>query len=335
MSPLSFRSAVAAFSLWPMTALAEPVELKFSFFTSDRSEIYHASIKPLVDGVNGDARGLARIKVYFSGAINGIQSLDPQIVSDGIADLALIVPGRTPSRFPNSAILEMPGLFRNAHEAALTFTHLINNQALAGYEDFIVLAAFVSAAESIHSRKPINSLADLKGLTVRVNNATEADVLQKLGAIPVLMAINQTTEAVSRGTIQAATLPPSMLFEFGVGRVTRYHYLMEFGGVPNALIMNRKKFEALPRPVQTVIRKFSGEWLSEHSLAHFDAIDRRVLERLKSDPKRVVTSPTATDAAVIQAVFQTTIDEFARSSSANRDLLARVKTQIATLRRGE
>src|SRR5581483_4486981 len=294
-----------------------------------------ASIKPLVDGVNAEGKGIVQIKVYFSGAINSVQSLEPQLVSDGIADLALIVPGRTPNRFPDSSILEMPGLFRDSREASLTFMRLAQSGMLAGYEDVIVLGAFVSASESIHSRKPINTLADLKGLTVRVNNPTEAEVLQKFGAVPVLLAINQTTEAVSSGVIQAATLPPSMLFEFGVGRVTRHHYMMPLGGAPNALIMNRKKFEALPRQAQAVIRRFSGEWLSDYSARYFGAIDDSVLGKLKSDPKRVVTNPSDADAAAIHQVFAAVLEEYARSSDRSRNLLARVKHEIASLRRGE
>lgn len=59
-----------------------------------------------------------------------------------------------------------------------------------------------------------------------MNNPTEAEVLQRLGAIPVLLSINQTTAAVSDGTIDGATFPPSMLFEFGIGR----HALDRRGG---------------------------------------------------------------------------------------------------------
>ena len=77
----------------------------------------------------------------------------------------------------------------------------------------------------------------MQGLTIRVNNPTEASALQQLGAIPVLLAINQTTEALSRGTIDGATLPPSILSEFGVGRVTTHHFMIGLGGVPTALVM--------------------------------------------------------------------------------------------------
>ena len=84
---------VAALTLlWPIAAAADPIDLKLSFFTSDQSAIYQASIKPFVDAVNTAGKNLVHVTVYFSGAISPVQSKQPQLVSDGGADLALIVP---------------------------------------------------------------------------------------------------------------------------------------------------------------------------------------------------------------------------------------------------
>lgn len=338
MSHLNSRAATGILLLailLPRAAAADPINLKLSFFTSDRSQIYQTSIKPFVDAVNTAANRLVHIEVYFSGAISGVQSQQPQLVSDGTADLAVIVPGRTSDRFPDTSVLELPGLFRDAREGSRVFTQLVSSSALAGYDDFYVVGAFVSGPESIHSRRPIVSTADLKGLTIRVNNQTEADALQKFGALPVLLAINQTTEALSSGTVDGATVPPSMLFEFGVGRVTTHHFMIGLGGVATALVMNRKKFESLPQQAQSIIRKFSGVWLSSYSAEQEDALDRELLETLEADPRRVVAFPSPADAKVIQSAYASVIAEYAASSNHNRELLARVRDEIAKLRTTE
>jgi TRAP-type C4-dicarboxylate transport system substrate-binding protein len=167
------------FLLAPAIAAAEPIELRFSFFTSDRSQIYQNSVKPFVDAVNSDGGHLLHIEVYFSGAISSDLHELPGLVAEGKADMAFIVPGRTPERFTDTAVMQLPGLFRNAHEADAVYTQLIGKGMLAGYEDFRVLGAFVSGAENIHSSKPIESLKDLRGLRIRVNNLIEGDVLQR------------------------------------------------------------------------------------------------------------------------------------------------------------
>ncbi|HET7191527.1 MAG TPA: TRAP transporter substrate-binding protein DctP, partial [Pseudolabrys sp.] len=275
------------------------------------------------------------IEVYFSGAISGVQSQQPQLVSDGTADLAIIVPGQLPERFHDNAVMELPGLYRNGREASQVFNRLIDANALEGYDDYVVIAAFVSGPENIHSRKPINSVDDLKGLVVRANNKIESEVLAKLGAIPVLLAINNTTEAISRGNIDAATFPPSMLFEFGIGRVTSNHFMLALGGAPTALVMNRKKFESLPDRAQQIIRRYSGDWLSDRSAEGLGALDITVDRDLIADQRRIVVTPSRSDLEVSQAAFDAVVNGWIASDPRNRDLLTKVRTELLQLRSKE
>jgi TRAP-type C4-dicarboxylate transport system substrate-binding protein len=99
------RIAAAVLILSPAIAAAEPIKLKLSFYTSDRSNIYQNSIKPFVEAVNDEGRGLIEIEVYFGGTINKVQANEPQLITDGIADIALITIGRSPNMFPDSTVI--------------------------------------------------------------------------------------------------------------------------------------------------------------------------------------------------------------------------------------
>jgi TRAP-type C4-dicarboxylate transport system substrate-binding protein len=327
-----FIAAFIASVAGPRLADAEPIKLKFSFFTSDRSSIYQNTVRPFVDAVNADGKGLIEIEMYFSGAISKVQAMQPQLVDDDTADFALIVPGQSPERFGDTAVMELPGVYRDSREASLVYTRLIEAGTLKGYNDYHVVGAFVSAGESIHSRKPITSNEGLKGLTIRTNNDTEAAALEKLGAIPVILPINQTTEAISRDKIDGAAFPPSMLFEFGVGRVTSNHYLIRLGGAPTALVMNRGKFESLPPQAQTIIRKYGGSWLAERYANDMNALDKLTLDQLKSDPRRTVTAMSPSDLDITQQVFAGVVADWAATSPHHRELLALVKAEIEQVR---
>lgn len=326
------RLSAFVLAFLPVVAAAEPITLKLSFFTSDRSAIYQCQIKPFVDAVNADGSGLLQIKVYFSGAISPVQFEQPHLVLEGVADLANVAPGYSPRQFPDTSVLELPGLFRNAREASLVSTHLVEAGALAGYKDFFVVGAFVSAGESIHSRKPIATLADLKGQTIRVNNEIEAATLRKLGAIPLLLPLNRTMDALSKGEIDGVTVPPSMLFEFGYGRLTSNHYLLQLGGAPVTLLMNRKKLMDLPPQAQEIIRKYSGAWMAERETTCLAAKDRATTARLRADARRHVTAPSAADLATARRVFASVVDEWARQSARHRKLLALVRAELSKLR---
>jgi TRAP-type C4-dicarboxylate transport system substrate-binding protein len=326
------RCALLSFALLPCAALADPIELKLALFSSDRSMTYLAAVKPFVDAVNSDGRGLVQIILYAGGVLGREIPQQPQTILDGKADIAFVVPGYTPDRFPDNSVVELPGLFSDTREATLVYTRLIALNALQGYEDFVVLGAYVTEPETIHSRLPIASIDDLKGRKIRVNNPSEAATLEKLGAIPVPMPINQVTDALSSGAIDAAAVPRTPLSDYGIKRVTTNHYFLSINGAPLALLMSRKKFETLPKPVQEVIHKYSGEWTAARFIEAYDRSDNRVMEQLKSDPKRKVIFPSASDLEVAHIAFKAVIEEWAAKGPHYQDILKLTEIEIAQLR---
>jgi TRAP-type C4-dicarboxylate transport system substrate-binding protein len=48
----------------PMSAVAQPVTLKLSFFASDAESNYAKAIKPWIDAVNADPSGAVKIEAY-------------------------------------------------------------------------------------------------------------------------------------------------------------------------------------------------------------------------------------------------------------------------------
>jgi TRAP-type C4-dicarboxylate transport system substrate-binding protein len=326
------RCALLAFALLPRPAAAEPIKLKLSYFTSDREVIYRTAVKPFVDSVNVAANGLIEIEVFTSGSLGKSYPAQAQLVLDGVADLAFVNPGLTLEQFPDDAVIELPGLFHDVREASLVYTRLVASGALRGYADFFVVGALGGGPQSIHVRPPIASLKDLQGKKVRASNRTEGAVLAALGMSAAVLPINETAEAISRGTVDGATAPAVILVEFGIARVVSYHYFMRLGFAPLMLLMNKKKFDGLPKAGQDIIRKFSGEWLAARFAETFEANNDLVMEQLKSDPRRTVIFPSQPDIDTAQATFRTVIKEWQAKDPHNRELLTVVETEITKLR---
>ena len=329
------RLIVLLLGLLPGLVAAQPVTLKLSYFSSDRSPIYASLVKPFVDAINSDPRGLVKIDVYLSGKLGSNLLQQPQVVSDGTADIALIVPGYTPTLFPNAAAIELPGLFHDALEASHVHSFLVSKHILSGYDNFFVIGAVAGEPASIHSRKRTASLADLKGQRLRVNNATLATAMAKLGAVPSLIPVNDTADAISSGKVDGALVQLAQVFDFGIGRLVSHHYLLPTGSAPLALVMNRKVFDSLPEAAKTLIRDHSGEWLVTRYAAISDAFGRRVLDQLKADPRRKVVEPTPQDLATAQRVFGVVVAQWAAESPRHRELLTLVRQELARLRSKE
>ena len=124
MSPLfpSFMTraccALIISALLPFPADAAPIKLKFSFFSSDREYAYESVVKPFVNAVNLEGKGIVEIELYPSGALGRSYAQQMQLVLSGDADIAWINPALTPEQFPDNSVIELPGLFRDANEAA-------------------------------------------------------------------------------------------------------------------------------------------------------------------------------------------------------------------------
>jgi TRAP-type C4-dicarboxylate transport system substrate-binding protein len=326
------RYVVLAVTLLPPAAVADPIKLKFSYYTSDREIIYRSAVKPFVDSVNAAANGLIQIEVFLSGALGKSFPGQAQLVLDGGADFAVISPGLSPDLFPDDAVIELPGLFRDLREASLVYTRIAASGALRGNEQFFVVLALAAGPQFIHTRPPIASLNDLRDKKIRATNRIEGAVLKALGMVPEVIPIIQTSEAIGRGTIDGATVSPIALVEYGIGRVASHHYFLQLGSVPLLLVMNKAKFDSLPAAAQDVIRKYSGEWLATRHAERVEADNNLTMDQLKPDPKRKVIFPSQPDLDTAQAAFKAVTEQWLEKSPRNRELFTSVQNEIVKVR---
>jgi TRAP-type C4-dicarboxylate transport system substrate-binding protein len=328
----------AFLSIWIVsfasTVIAEPIKLKFAYFSSDRTTTYLAAIKPFVDAVNAEAENRMEIEVGFSGVLGKNPALQLQMVLDGTADIAFVVPGYTPERFPDNVVVELPGLFHGIREATLVYSRLVARGALQGYDEIVVVGAFATEPESIHSRSGIARLEDLKGKRIRANNLAQAAALERLGAIPFQMPINQASSAISSNKLDGATVSPAPLIEFGISRVAAHHYLLGVGAAPLAVVMSRKKFDSLPEWARGIIHKFSGEWTAERFIATYGAENKSAIEHLRSDPERDIVMPSEADRERAKAAFGAVIENWLAHNPRNRELFTAAEDEILRIRSG-
>jgi TRAP-type C4-dicarboxylate transport system substrate-binding protein len=318
--------------LLSFAAAAEPIQLKLSFVGSEDIKIYQYGVKPFVDGVNREGTGLLKINVYPNGTLVKALAEQPQLVLDGVADIAYVVPGQTPYRFPDNALIELPGQFRDLREGTLAYSRLIAADALRGYQEFFVIGAYTSDPSIIHSRKPIDSLAALKGQKLRANNQIEAEALERLGAIPTVLPASQLANAVDTGAIDGVTMGPTAVFDYGVGSRAKNHYLLHGGAAPLLLVMSRRKFDGLPEAAQALIRKFSGERSAATWIESYGSSERHALDKIKSDPGRKVVEPSPSDLEAAQRVYRSLIEDWAAKSPHNRELLKTIEAALVTIR---
>jgi TRAP-type mannitol/chloroaromatic compound transport system substrate-binding protein len=130
-------------------------------------------------------------------------------------------------------------------------------------------------------RKEIKSLADLKGLKMRVSGLA-GQVMAKLGVVGQQIAGGEIYQALERGTIDAAEwVGPYDDEKIGIQKVAKYYYYPGWweGGPQLSTVVNLKEWEALPKAYKSIFESACAE-ANVHMLASYDAKNPEALKRL-------------------------------------------------------
>ena len=324
--------ALAALLVAASAAHADPVKLKLAMFSADTEMTWVKVIKPWADQVNEAGKGIVEIDEFPNGALGRALPEQPQMLLNGVADIAFVIPGVTPGRFPDNEVMDLPGLFRTSREATEAYTHLVARNLLTSFARYYVVGAMATPPFEIDTRPPVTSLATLAGKKIRVTNSSQGETIRRLGAVPLLLPVDQVAEAIGRGTIDGATEFPGPLLDFGIDRVTRSTYFMPVGVSSLTLLMSRARFDSLPKPAQDIIARYSGEWIAHQFVTSYGDYLDGLYTKLKAAPGRTVTDPSPADMATANAAFTSVADEWAKKAPGNPALLQAVRGDVASMR---
>jgi TRAP-type transport system periplasmic protein len=101
--------------------------------------------------------------------------------------------------------------------------------------------------------KPVRTMADMKGLEIRVPNAITADFMKALGASPVSMSTPDWITSLDKGTTDGGATTVGSMFDFQIAEKFKYATIFPMGCSVNFLIMNMDAWNKLSPDQQKVI----------------------------------------------------------------------------------
>jgi TRAP-type transport system periplasmic protein len=112
--------------------------------------------------------------------------------------------------------------------------------------------------QSLYSKKPVTSFADLKGTKMRAYNPATTRIAELVGAQPVTIQLAELPQALATGTVDnfltsSASGVDSKLYEHA-----KYFYDVNAWLPRNAVVVNLKAFEALDKPAQAAVLKVAA-----------------------------------------------------------------------------
>lgn len=180
--------------------------------------------------------------------------------------------------------LDLPLGYPNGITATRVANIMTRKYKPAELADVKVLYVHAHGPGILASKKPVNSLADLRGLKIRATGLS-AKIVESLGGTPVAMSQPETYEALSKGVVDATLCPIETLKGWKQGETIEYVVDSSSIGYTTAMfvVMNKEKWAKLPPDVQKVFEQASEEWIDRHGLAwdHADKEGREFVSQLK------------------------------------------------------
>jgi TRAP-type C4-dicarboxylate transport system substrate-binding protein len=162
--------------------------------------------------------------------------------------------------------------------------------------------------QGIYTKKPLNSAADLKGVKWRAYSPATARIAELVGAQPVTVQAAELSQALATGVVEAtmtsgATGVDSKLYEH-----LKYYYDTQAWLPKNAVIVNKKSFDALDKPTQDAVLK-AATAAEARGLAASQRVNTDTLAKLKANGMQVL-APSAALKADLKKVGDTMLKEW-------------------------
>ncbi len=257
--------------------------------------------------------GKVKVQTFPGGTLLPAKNIFDGVIS-GLADIGNFAMSYQPGRFPVSEAVDLPLGFTSSRVASLTLYDLIDKYQPKEFEKVKILTLFTCPPTNFMTRTPVKTLADLKGMELRVAG-TSAEIVKRLGGIPVAMPQSDTPEAIQKGVVKGMVSSMEILQDFKFAAYTPNATVANLNVVTFAVVMNKEKWNSLPADVKKTLdamRREQALWTGNY-------VDDHVTEALAWSKKNYnlqTFTLSAADEATVKTLVKPMIDEYAKRVTA-------------------
>ena len=164
-------------------------------------------------------------------------------------------------------------------------------------------------------RKEIKTVADLKGLKMRMGGGLFGEAMQKLGVVPQNMPGGDVYQALEKGTLDATEfVGPYDDEKLGFNKVAPFYYYPGWweGSLNLEFYVNQKALDGLSAENKAIVRAAAHE-AHVTTQARYDARNPGALKQLVAAKTKVVPFPQT----VLDASFKSTMELYADLDKSN------------------
>ena len=271
-----------------------------------------AAVKHMSELLAAKSGGKHKIKVFNKGALGSEKETIDQ-VKIGALELTRVNISPMNAICAKTQVPTMPFLFRSVEHMRKTLDGPVGEEILKGCEaqGFIGLAFYDSGARSIYGRKAVKTVADAKGMKIRVQQSDLwVALIGAMGANPTPMPIGEVYTGLKTGLIDAAENNIPSYDGFKHFEAVKYYSRTEHSMAPEMLLMSKIVWDKLPAAEQAMVRAAAKESVA-FQRKKWDEQEAKSLAVVKAGGAEIVEVDKAGFQAVmapVYAKFMTTPD---------------------------
>jgi TRAP-type transport system periplasmic protein len=235
-------------------------ELIFGTGSSAKSKINIDAVVPFLNATAKQSNGSITWK-YLPG--NQIVSVRSSLkgLRDGLIDAGMVIPV-----FARKALINNNIVYDTIHmghddpiaaAGAAHETIMLNcPNCVAEYKKFnsFLLSTFAGSSNVMVCRKPVKSVADMKGLKIRGGGATNR-LVKALGGVPVGIPPQELALALERGGLDCSVQALNWMMSFGIQDIAKHvlDYPMGSSRGLGLIVMNRKTWKGLTKAERKIL----------------------------------------------------------------------------------
>ena len=240
----------------------------------------------LKENVERDTEG--RVVFDFTPGAVGPPARNWDHVTNGIVDAAYIHSGFERNRLWLPELGRLPGKNPSATAMAVASwrTHKKFFEPANEFDGVKLLAAYTYTGEQIYTiDKPINSVADLKGMKLRTGHGLAKDIFAELGVAAVPSLATEVFPMVSKGVVDGVTGSAAFAAVLKVDQFLKYG--VRYPGAFNSLvwtpILNQQKWDSISAADQAIMEKYIGEALTRNVSGRWDEAEAKAIANMKAN----------------------------------------------------
>lgn len=263
----------------------------------------------IAEAVEKDTNGQLTMKLHLGGSLPIKATNITQAVADNIVQIA--ADSFFTGSIPMAGVTRLPMLVRDDQEFAKV-SAIVEPYMAAAYakKGIVVLGSYSYPQQVAWSRKPLQSLAEIKGQKLRVTSPEQSEFLKRFGGSSVTLGAPEVPSAIDRGVIDGGFTASS-----GLGWVWRdlvkYNYRLGINYVNSLIIANKEAYDKLSPEAQAKLRKAveeAGPWITTTMRE-----DEQDLTRKLAEAGIVVTEAKPAEVQEAQKTMASYWDEWAKS----------------------